>query len=145
MQTMFDKLGDLLSEALETGELPKSENANSEAIESTFSDFEFISKQKKEDFPDSKRQDFQQKKSPEIQKPPKRTVVIPQEVKNALSFLGVDESAGYEESKKAYREKLMYYHPDRRNDNPVLQKVAKEKTARLLREWEILEKWYEKN
>ena len=37
----------------------------------------------------------------------------------------------------------MYYHPDRRNDNPVLQKVAKEKTARLLKEWEFIEKWYD--
>lgn len=138
---MFDKLGDLLSEALEKGELPKQEASKSgnepqnERIETTFSDFDFLRR---------KKPDFSQKSpaAPQGQKAV-RAKKIPAPVKSAMDFISIPETASFEEAKKLYREKLMYYHPDRRNDNPVLQKVAKEKTARLLKEWEIIENWYE--
>ncbi|WP_407426692.1 hypothetical protein [Treponema sp.] len=115
---MFDKLGDLLSEALEKGELPESKGQFSDFFEE----------------PDSKitsspSQPYQQKS-------------LPADIKNAFSFIGISEEADFNNAKKIYREKLMYYHPDRRNENPVLQKVAKEKTEQLLREWEKVEKWY---
>ena len=117
---MFDKLGDLLSEALEKGELPK---AN-------------------EDSPDFfQQQEESPKEEEKASQETKRD--IPAIVKSALDFIGISEEADFDSAKKIYREKLMYYHPDRRNSNPVLQKVAKEKTERLLREWKILEKWYE--
>ena len=128
--TMFDKLGDLLSEALEKGELPKSgEFSQAENIEGIFSDFNFIQRKRNQPSP-----------------PPQNSVkkTIPKEVKSAFAFIGLSEEADYESAKKIYREKLMYYHPDRRNDNPVLQKVAKEKTAMLLKNWKILESWYGK-
>lgn len=119
--TMYDRLGSLLSEALEKGELPT----------------------QKEDSPLSS--DFFE--SPTQEKPDYQVIKnfkqIPEQVKSALAFIQIPESASYEEAKKIYREKLMYYHPDRRNDNPVLQKIAKEKTARLLKEWETVEQWYE--
>lgn len=138
---MFDKLGDLLSDALEKGEIPKynSESGNdsqSESIEGTFSDFDFITRHKKHEDSHSEK-----KAAPEKPVTP-RIIKIPAEVKEAMTFIGIPEDASFETAKKIYREKLMYYHPDRRNDNPVLQKVAKEKTARLLKEWEIIEKWY---
>ena len=138
---MFDKLGDLLSDALEKGELPKynSESGNepqAETIEGTFSDFDFITRHKKQE-------DSHSEKRPA----PKKTIAprkikVPDNVKEAMRFIAIPEDASFDTAKKIYREKLMYYHPDRRNDNPVLQKVAKEKTARLLKEWEIIEKWY---
>ena len=137
MQTMFDKLGDLLSDALEKGEIPKQEFSKSgkgfqdEKLESTFSDFAFISRNTNQ--------------SPHKEKPqePKKPE-IPESVRLAMAFISIPEDSDFDSAKKIYREKLMYYHPDRRNDNSVLQKVAKEKTARLLREWKTLEKWYEK-
>lgn len=129
--TMFDKLGDLLSEALEKGELPKSgETSQNERIENTFSDFNFIQKEAEKASP------------PPAQKTKKR---IPAGIKAAFDFIGISEEADFDSAKRIYREKLMYYHPDRRNDNPVLQKVAKEKTAQLLKEWKLIESWYESN
>ena len=119
---MYDKLGALLSEALRTGEIPKSSE-------------------------DSQKVDFfyvpEDKKSEDLSPPPPKKKTIPKKVREALAFIGISENANFDEAKKIYREKLMYYHPDRRADNPVLQKVAKEKTARLLKEWEAAEEWYE--
>ncbi len=133
---MFDKLGDLLSEALEKGEIPKAakfeesspSSPKSETIQQTFSDFSFMQDQAP---PAEKKEKLKQK----LRR-------LPADVKSAMDFIQIPEEADFDNAKKIYREKLMYYHPDRRNDNPVLQKVAKEKTARLLREWEIVEKWY---
>ena len=113
---MFDRLGDLLSEALEKGELPPSEQV-----------------------PAHEEPSFFHAEKAETQTLEKQ---IPEQVKSALAFITIPENATYDEAKKIYREKLMYYHPDRRNGNPVLQKVAKEKTARLLKEWETVENWY---
>lgn len=134
---MFDKLGDLLSEALEKGEIPKTvqskefspSSTKSETIQQTFSGFSFIQDQNKSS----------ETKKNTVSPSPK----IPADVKTAMDFIQIPKEADFDNAKKIYREKLMYYHPDRRNDNPVLQKVAKEKTARLLKEWEIIEKWYD--
>ena len=115
MPSLFDKLGDLLSEALETGNLPPSKEAPACEEPSFF-------------YEDASQQHARS---------------VPEQVKAALAFLAIPETASFDEAKKSYREKLMYYHPDRRNDNPVLQKVAKEKTERLLREWAVIENWYE--
>ena len=179
---MYDKLGALLSEALRTGEVPKSsedsqkvkffyvpeeeknqnenenfsksdENSNHEKSENLnqnskseqFSQSQ-NSKSSKENL-NQKHSDFSRifgtKKSQTGERIPKSKVkIIPENVKSALAFIGISENASFDEAKKIYREKLMYYHPDRRADNPVLQKVAKEKTAQLLENWTIIENWY---
>ena len=208
MQTMFDRLGDLLSEALETGKIPSAENKDNQdnpynklRQEELNQDNPFNNLSQKnlnQDNPYNKlsQEDINQgnpynklsqedlshenqfnsvnqerkntsafeSKNPKSSKKKyskvewshlfskesrarterNYTVIkfIPENIKKELSFIGIPENAGFEEAKKIYREKLMYYHPDRRADNPVLQKVAKEKTARLLESWEILEKWY---
>ena len=144
---MFDKLGDLLSEALEKGELPKSgDEPHDETVEATFSDFNFIAK-KNEENPHKKERTYSAQKKSGDSSSSKKIYTAPPEllenVRKAFAFIKIPENAEFDEAKKIYREKLMYYHPDRRNDNPVLQKVAKEKTARLLKEWEIIEDWYE--
>ena len=116
--TMYDRLGALLSEALETGELPKT-NEDSPSPSDFF------------ESPAQEKPDYQVIKN-----------FIPEQVKSALAFIQIPENASYEEAKKIYREKLMYCHPDRRADNPVLQKVAKEKTEKVLKAWQIIENWY---
>ena len=136
--TMYDKLGRLLSEALENGELPLLRESKSNDAKESFSCQESLSSEHEKSHSPKKKTGSEAKKSIVIPQ-------IPERVKSALSFISIPEEANYEEAKKLYREKLMYYHPDRRNDNPVLQKVAKEKTERLLKEWEILERWYQEN
>lgn len=143
MQSMFDKLGDLLSKALEKGELPKSEkDSQNESFENPLSDFSFINKDSAKEEPDfQKKEQENPKKAYKFPASPQKKL-LPESIKNALDFLGISDEADFDSAKKIYREKLMYYHPDRRNSNPVLQKVAKEKTERLLKEWSLLEKWY---
>ena len=133
--SMFDKLGDLLSEVLEKGELTKTKADSPDFF------------QKQEESPQKEEKASQEPKKAEAQFNPasskQKVRIIPAIVKSALDFIGISEEADFDSAKKIYREKLMYYHPDRRNSNPVLQKVAKEKTERLLREWKTVEKWYE--
>ncbi|MBR1721018.1 MAG: hypothetical protein IJ727_00810 [Treponema sp.] len=119
---MFDKLGDLLSAALEAGELPKSHTKEENPAEASPAS---LSKE-------------------EAATPKTKKAIIPPRILTALAFFSISPETDYSTARKIYRDKLKYYHPDRRNDNPTLQKVAKEKTARLLEEWEILEEWYTK-
>lgn len=123
---MFDRLGDLLSEALEKGALPKSEEASRNENPGRAS-------------PDFS---FHEEKEREGEKAAERGVSVPRNVKSAMGFIRIPEEADFKTAKKIYRERLMSYHPDRRNGNPVLQKVAKEKTERLLNEWKTVEKWF---
>lgn len=102
---MFDKLGDLLSDALDSGIIFKQE----------------------------------EKQAPKEQIKP----VYPPEIIAAFKKCGISEDLNYPAAKQAYREKLKYYHPDGKNDNPVLQKVAKEKTENLIENWKIIEKYFE--
>ena len=132
--SMFDKLGDLLSEVLETGELPKNKADSPDFFQNQE---ESPQEEKASQKPNSTFTQIHTESS----KPKVR--IIPALVKSALDFIGISEEADFDSAKKIYREKLMYYHPDRRNSNPVLQKVAKEKTERLLKEWKTVEKWYE--
>lgn len=113
-KSMYDKLGDLLSHALDSGFILGKE------------------KNKEEELKDS----FEEKKETDISRP------LPEKVKKALNKINFPENIAYTEAKKIYREKLMYYHPDRRNTNPVLQKVAREKTQELIENWKIIEEYY---
>ncbi|MBQ2081594.1 MAG: DnaJ domain-containing protein, partial [Treponema sp.] len=53
-------------------------------------------------------------------------------------LLGIETSATPDDVKKAYKEKIKYYHPDKYNDNPVLQKVATDKTRQVVESYKLL-------
>ena len=145
---MYDRLGDMLSDALESGnffaeeknqkEKTQEEKSRKEAETSQSPDREKSANQ----FHDREESAGQTKKTEKISgRRPKKLSPAEQ---SALKTLGLDENASLEEAKKAYREKLKYYHPDRHGDNPVLQKVAREKTRLVLESWEILSSFFEK-
>ena len=114
--SMYDRLGDMLSDVLESGTV-------------------FVGE-------DNKRTDDEQEQ--DARKEDVGRKEIPAEVKKALSFLGLEEDALIDDVKKAYHEKLKYYHPDRHGDNPVLQKVARNKTREVIEAWELLADFFEK-
>lgn len=124
MESMYDKLGELLSDALDSGFIPPKEE-----------------KQKKTEKPEQKAA-LQKDK---IKEEKTKLRPLPENVKAAFNKAQIPESSTFDEARKIYREKLMYYHPDRRNENPVLQKVAKEKTEILLENWKIIEEYYKAN
>ena len=146
--SMYDRLGDMLSDALESGiffaeeknqkEKTQEEKSRKEAETNQSPDREKSANQSH----DREESAGQTKKTEKISgRRPKKLSPAEQ---SALKTLGLDENASLEEAKKAYREKLKYYHPDRHGDNPVLQKVAREKTRLVLESWEILSSFFEK-
>jgi DnaJ like chaperone protein len=58
----------------------------------------------------------------------------------AFRILGVNSSATKDEVKKAYKEKLKYFHPDRYQENEILQKVATNKTRQIVSSYEKIMK-----
>jgi len=57
--------------------------------------------------------------------------------------LGVDRNASIEDIKKAYRELVKKYHPDRYQDNP-LKDLADEKLAEINEAYEYIMENYER-
>ncbi len=99
--TMYDKLGALLSEALEKGELP-AQKEDSPKVQ-----FFFVPEQKEKT--DSPLHKSNQRKSDKTIEQKKiltgeviKTKFIPENVKSALSFIGISENTGLEEAKKIY-------------------------------------------
>lgn len=115
--SMYDRLGDMLSDALDSGiffaEKHKSGKETQENVE-------------------KKRQSEEKSTAKTARKD------MPSAVKTALALLGLDENATIDEAKKAYHEKLKYYHPDRHGTNPVLQKVARDKTRQVIEAWNVI-------
>lgn len=118
MESMYDKLGELLSKTLDSGFIPK--KSEEKIKEKNFSQKDKIKEEEK-------------------------IRPLPENVKSAFKKIKIPENCNFEEAKKIYREKLMHYHPDRRNENYVLQKVAKEKTEELLADWKIVENYFKSN
>ncbi len=99
--SMYDRLGDLLKETLESGILPHTEESIQTEMKS-----------------------------------------VPPDVKEAFKLLGVDSLSSPEECLKAYRTKLKRYHPDNNSDNPIVQKVAAQKTRELIKIYKIIRQWF---
>ncbi len=134
-ESMYDKLGDLLNAALDSGFILEEKKRGVSASSAEKPEEENKSP-KEEKYENPKKESFQKEN---LQN---KKAFIPENVKKALSKIQIPEESDFESAKKIYREKLKLYHPDRRNDNPVLQKVAKEKTEQLLASWKIIENYF---
>ena len=158
--SMYDRLGDMLHDVLESGTVPArsatsvgsqtaEENANGAKTDkhNNFAD----GKTQSTEIPPRQNNDSGQHRQnagkPKQNAPRKERrslvyPVLPTDVREALAFFGLDETASRDDAKKAYHEKLKYYHPDRHGGNPVLQKVAREKTRSVIAAWETLERFF---
>lgn len=129
--SMYDKLGELLSEALESGnffyENPYSaQNTQQKSYE-------------KEKIIDSVQEE---KKSPH-----KNKILLENagtEIQKAAEIIGITDEMSLEDAKKQFRKKLMRFHPDKNADNETMRKITKEKTEQILSNWKILEEWLSK-
>jgi len=122
MSSMYDRLGDLLNEALENGSIPQSATADSDTSSS----------------PDTGSTGTAQ---PEDSPPP----AVPADTAAAFKFLGLPVTASLDECRKAYKTKLKRYHPDNNSDNPVVQKVASRKTDELVQAFSTVSAWIKEN
>lgn len=149
---MYDKLGELLSEKLESGDF-FDQNKNTQKINQ-----DSVRDSIKNQTPKQKSVE----KSIHTNKPSKACIVKSNNknnytnvsksikyaqnyIKDYLTFIGVsldNDTVSYDEVKKLFHKKLMRFHPDRNSDNEVIKKITREKTAQLLEAWEILDKWF---
>ena len=160
--SMYDRLGDMLHDVLESGTIPVrpattvgSQTAEGAAASTendkhtAFSDGRNTQSAKipprQDDASGSHRSDAGQPNQYVPHKKRRQPVVypvLPANVRDALAFFGLDETASRDDARKAYHEKLKYYHPDRHGGNPVLQKIAREKTRSVIAAWETLERFF---
>jgi len=78
--------------------------------------------------------------------PPKRPRVIPREVKAALAVFDLAETATIEDAKRAYRNAVHQYHPDKVDHlGPELKKVAEQKTKEFVASFEIIKRYFSQN
>jgi len=147
METMYDRLGDLLSETLEAGHVkfvkPKekvtqvkeektSEETPGKGHAESSEPIHFESKKPSENGAHYKNE---QKATGTIIK------AMSPELERAYRLLGIPYSSSREEVKKAYKDKLMYFHPDKHAGNAILEKVATDKTRQVMESYELILKY----
>lgn len=158
---MYEKLGELLSESLEKGEVLQFTEED-KFTEEKFSIFENTNTAETKSDPKKQKQNAQKEADEAAEKlrqsekekarkareqkkseaPKKGTGVVYKklspELERAYRTLDISVSATLEDVKKAYKEKLKYYHPDRHQENEVLQKVATTKTKQVVEAYNLL-------
>ncbi len=115
---MYDKLGSLLNETLEAGavkfvrvESPCKESASAE-----------------------------EKNAPEKEKTKEYVYKkLTPELEHAYKVLNVPLTATKDDIKRAYKERLLYYHPDKHTGNAVIEKVANKKTSEIIQAYNLLD------
>ena len=143
--SMYDRLGDMLSDALESGVFfadkkktgGKNDGAGEEPPQQTDKKESVHSEDVKKN-----RQTSDKKSSVNQKTVYKNRQSQTKAAQNAFAVLNLAECATFDEAKKAYHEKLKYYHPDRHGAHPVLQKVAREKTRAIIAAWETIERYF---
>lgn len=164
-ETMYDRLGDLLSKTLETGfvktaapgkkvkdgarkknteqKLRSSAEQNQTATrrentatrrENTATHRENTANRRENTATHENRQAFVYHSA--VKK-------ITPELARAYRLLGITFSATTEDVKKAYKEKIKYYHPDRHTVNAVMQKIATDKTRQVVEAFTLIMKFLE--
>ncbi|WP_407400907.1 J domain-containing protein [Treponema sp.] len=149
METMYDRLGDLLSETLEAGHVkfvkPKISDNQSQKKEPSVKEPEVDAQ--KEKLGQTRTENRGQKKnSTEYEKSyasgqkATGTIIkyVSPELERAYRLLGIPMGSSKDDVKKAYKEKLQYYHPDKHIGNPILEKVATDKTRQVVDAYNLI-------
>ena len=181
MQTMYDKLGELLSETLEAGEIKfvrverpqrkqpestESAEAKTDAEAADAAEGAEVSEGAEEKTQEAKAdsstaKDSSQQKGSGAQNrrrttassgPKKKPVAnnsyfykkITPELERAYRLLDINFQSSLDDAKKAYKEKLKYYHPDRYAGNEVLTKVATDKTRQIVESFNMIQEFLTK-
>lgn len=163
--SMFDKLGELISEGFESGNFftqskkPADSSASGPAPNA---DTVTEQAQKQENTSDSTKKSTNSSlnqitvyKSIQVNNQNQDCIVSSNsklikyahlDVQKALSFVGVNlqetTEITFEQAKKLFHKKLMRFHPDKNAKNETMDKITREKTARILDAWKLIENWF---
>ena len=151
---MYDRLGDLLSSALESGKIPEQKNSGIPSEEEQNN-----SASKKNTAP-RRAQKIQASRLLNVKKSRRKGEIIhaenlthdvhsyrilPAPVSRAYEVLGIANDASEDDIRSAYRAKLKMFHPDSNSSNETIQKIARLKTAEIIDSYKMITDWLKKN
>ena len=132
---MFDKLGDMLNECLEKGEIPQPQPKRTYTAD--FIDDQF---------------DSNQQGTPETEKATQKIITLPHDVEEALSLLGFGAENSQQEElpipnlaevRGAYAQLLKEAHPDTATEETSSTQAA-QRIAQLTSAFNKVREWYKK-
>lgn len=150
-ETMYDRLGDLLSKTLETGFVktaaPGKKVKDGARKKNTEQKLRSAAEQNQTA---TRRENTANRRENTTARENRQSFVyhsavkkITPELARAYRLLGITFSATTEDVKKAYKEKIKYYHPDRHTVNAVMQKIATDKTRQVVEAFTLIMKFLE--
>ena len=137
MSSMFDKLGDMLNECLEKGEIPQPQPKRTYYQKADFIDDQFNSNQQG---------------TPEPEKATQKIITLPRDVEEALSLLGFGAENSQQEElpipslsevRGAYAQLLKEAHPDTATEETSSTQAA-QRIAQLTSAFNKVREWYKK-
>lgn len=146
-ETLYDRLGSLLNETLETGHVKfvhvesKEENIDDDKKDNILKDENVGNKSNLKNNNIHNNFESSSKNKP---KRKRRIVYISPDIERAFRLFDLTVSASESDLKKAYKEKLKYFHPDKYADNEVLRNVATKKTRQIVESYKLLLDFYRK-
>lgn len=138
METMYDKLGDLLNETLKYGQVKFKKKIKYSEKEIPHEEKKSEENFSKENASKNKTKTEQKNQTKPLNNKVSYLKKITPEIERACRLLDITTSANSNDVKKAYKEKLKYFHPDKYDKNPVLKKVATNKTRMIVEAYELL-------
>ena len=165
-ETMYDRLGDLLSKTLETGFVKTAapgkkvkdgarkknteQKLRSAAEQNKTATHRENTTTRRENTSTRRENTANRRENTATHRENRQSFVyhsavkkITPELARAYRLLGITFSATTEDVKKAYKEKIKYYHPDRHTVNAVMQKIATDKTRQVVEAFTIIMKFLE--
>jgi DnaJ-domain-containing protein 1 len=154
MDSMYDRLGDLLSSALESGKIPEQKNSGIPVEE------ERNATAAKQYTVLREAQKTQAARLLNVKKGRRKGEIIhaenlahevhsyrmiPGSVSRAYEVLGIAPDAEEDDIRSAYRAKLKRFHPDSNSSNETIQKIARLKTAEIIDSYKMITAWLKKN
>lgn len=150
-ETMYDRLGDLLSKTLETGFVktaaPGKKVKDGARKKNTEQKLRSAAEQNqtatRRENTTTRRENTSTHENRQAFVYHSAVKKITPELARAYRLLGITFSATTEDVKKAYKEKIKYYHPDRHTVNAVMQKIATDKTRQVVEAFTLIMKFLE--
>lgn len=151
-ETMYDRLGDLLSKTLETGFVKTAAPSKKvkDGARKKNTEQKLRSAAEQNQTATHRENTAKRRENTATHRENRQSFVyhsavkkITPELARAYRLLGITFSATTEDVKKAYKEKIKYYHPDRHTVNAVMQKIATDKTRQVVEAFTLIMKFLE--
>jgi DnaJ-domain-containing protein 1 len=152
MDSMYDRLGDLLSSALESGKIPGQKNSAIPAEDNRNNDDSEAVPRETVKIKAGRLLNAKKSRrkgeiihSGNLTQDVRTYRILPDPVARAYEVLGIAPDAAEDDIRRAYRAKLKTFHPDSNSNNETIQKIARQKTAEIIDSYKLITSWLKKN